>query len=356
MEENINLLTISIDEKKKVLASLPAKYKKASFLFTVSEKLVELTSQDADFDFIIDTCGELFPQADNILIFSFEQSGESLELIRSLKRKDSVIKEKRGDIVDRWALRHNQYLLVDDLTKDFRFDYAKTTSYKEREIRSLIAHPVSIRDKVMGVVRVESKVPGSFTLDDSRLLSSVCDLSAVVLERATLFKEAEELAIRDSLTSLCLKDYFYKRLGEEISRSRVTGASLGVAMLDIDDFKNINDTHGHIVGDIVLKKLSRILNEIIGDSGNVIARFGGEEFIFLVIKTDKAHLLNLAESIRKKVSETTIQFRRKSAHFTVSVGAALFPEDGQDAVTLVDKVDHLLYKAKREGKNRVCIG
>jgi diguanylate cyclase (GGDEF)-like protein len=164
----------------------------------------------------------------------------------------------------------------------------------------------------------------------------------------------EELAIKDSLTSLFLKDYFFKRLEEEINRTSAKKTSFGIIMLDIDDFKKINDTHGHIVGDIVLKKLANMLKEIIGNAGNIICRFGGEEFILFIVECSRERLVELGESVRKKVEQTTVNFRRQSINFTVSLGAVLYPQDADTALKLIDAVDHLLYRAKREGKNRLC--
>jgi diguanylate cyclase (GGDEF)-like protein len=354
LEENINLTNKINEEKKNILKTLPSKYERISSLFHISEKFSELIDPEEIFDFMIKTSGNSFPQADNILLFSLEKHKDSLSLIRSLKRKDHSIKEKKGDILDKWILRYNQCLMVEDLTKDFRFEYSKTVAYNERNIRSLISCPISIGEKILGTMRIESKVPSAFSLDDSRLLLSICDLGAVILERANLFKRAEELAIKDSLTSLFLKDYFFKRLEEEINRTSAKKTSFGIIMLDIDDFKKINDTHGHIVGDIVLKKLANMLKEIIGNAGNIICRFGGEEFILFIVECSRERLVELGESVRKKVEQTTVNFRRQSINFTVSLGAVLYPQDADTALKLIDAVDHLLYRAKREGKNRLC--
>jgi diguanylate cyclase (GGDEF)-like protein len=353
IEEKINLLTESVDEKKEALKSIPSKRERVSFLFNASQKLIELIDTENVFDFLTNALGDLFPQADNILVFDFDKAHDSLSLLRSLKRKDPVIKEKRGDELEKWVLRRNSSLLVEDINKDFRFDYNKIRAYKERKVSSFLASPLSVGHHVMGTVRLESKAPGEFSFDDSRLLRNVCDLGAVVLERAYLFRRAEDLAIRDSLTDLFVKDYFFQRLQDELERSRGS-KKLGIIMLDIDDFKRINDTYGHVVGDAILIKLAKILGRITGQSGNILARFGGEEFIVLLVECSRERLLGRAEDIRKAVEDSSLVFRRKKVNFTVSAGAALYPDDAAGALELVDKADKLLYKAKREGKNRVC--
>ncbi|MCK4912760.1 MAG: hypothetical protein KAS05_03455, partial [Candidatus Omnitrophica bacterium] len=119
-EEKINLLSENIAAKNEAIKFLPQIRRKAIFLFNVSQGLIGLTDRDQIYDFILNALGELFPQADSILFFSFNKEKDSLTLLRSLKRKHSVIKEKKGGVIDKWALHQNRSLLVEDLTKDFR--------------------------------------------------------------------------------------------------------------------------------------------------------------------------------------------------------------------------------------------
>jgi len=353
-EEKVNLLSESIAVKEEILQFLPQTRRKAAFLFNVSQGLIELTDREQIHDFIINTLGELFPQADSILFFGFNKEKDSLSLLRSLKRKHSVIKEKKGGIIDKWSLHHNRSLLIEDLVKDFRFDANKVEAYKNRGAKSFIVSPLSLNHRLLGIIRVEGDEPSIFTFDDLRFLRNVCDLGTVVLERVSLFTSAQDLAIKDSLTTLYLRDYFFNRLEEELKRAQGKKSQIGVIMLDIDDFKRINDDFGHIVGDYVLKKLAKILIGIAGGSGNLISRFGGEEFIILFPESNKKELLRLGEEIRRTIEEAGLTFRRKKINFTVSLGAILAPNDGEDVKKLTQRVDKLMYKAKKEGKNKLC--
>lgn len=353
MEGKVNMLKDSIEEKEKILRALPYERQNLTSLFKASQNLIELIDQEDIFNFLIDVLGDLFPKADTILLFDFNKEKDNLSLIRSLKRKDSVVEEKRGGALDKWVLRHNSSLLVEDITKDYRFDHTVITAYRDRKAQSFIVSPLSIEHRLTGVVRIESR-QALFSLDDLRLLRNICDLAVVVLERANLFNSAQNLAIKDSLTSLFVKDYFFKRLSQEYKRILSKKADLGIIMLDIDDFKKINDSHGHVVGDFILSRLAGILKKNAGGSGNVIARFGGEEFIILVVECDKEKVINIAEKIRKSVEEAGLLFRRKRIDFTVSAGVVSYPDDAEDMLGLVDKADKRLYKAKEKGKNRVC--
>ena len=353
-EEKINLLSESIAAKEDILQFLPQIRRKASFLFNVSQSLIELVNREQFHDFIINTLGELFPQADSILFFGFNKESDSLNLLRSLKRKHSVVKEKKGGAIDKWALHHNRSLLIEDLTKDFRFDANKIEAYKSRGAQSFIVSPLSVGQRLLGVVRAESNEPLNFTLDDLRFLRNICDLGTVVLERINLFASAQDLAIKDSLTTLYLREYFFNRLEVELSWVQNKGSKIGVIMLDIDDFKKINDSYGHIVGDFVLKKLAKILISITGEAGNLVSRFGGEEFIISIPECTKKELLRIGEEIRRKIEGAELTFRRKKINFTVSLGAILAPNEGEDIEQLTQRVDKLLYKAKKEGKNKLC--
>jgi len=353
-EEKINLLSENIADKEEILQFLPQIRRKASFLFNVSQSLIELTDREQIHDFLINTLGELFPQADSILFFGFNKERDSLNLLRSLKRKHSVVKEKKGGVIDKWALHHNRSLLIEDLAKDFRFDANKIEAYKGRGAQSFIVSPLSIDHRLLGIVRAESNEPSNFTLDDLRFLRNVCDLGTVVLERVNLFASAQDLAIKDSLTTLYLREYFFNRLEEELNRAQNKGSKIGVIMLDIDDFKKINDGYGHIVGDFVLKKLAKILINIAGGAGNLISRFGGEEFIISIPECNKKELLRIGEEIRRRIEGAGLTFRRKKINFTVSLGAILASNEGEDIKKLTQRVDKLLYKAKKEGKNKLC--
>ncbi|MBD3264752.1 MAG: diguanylate cyclase [Candidatus Omnitrophica bacterium] len=354
IEVEINLLEKGLKEKKETLALLPERRKRLSLLFSISQNLIELIDTSEIYDYIINTLGDLFPDSDSILFFVFEKDKDSLSLSCSLKRKEMVIKEKEGDILDKWVLRHNCSLLIDDLTRDFRFDYTHSHSYTQRKSRSFVASPISVGDKVLGVMRAESQNVSNFSLEDSRILRNICDLAAVVIERGNLLHYAKDLAIKDSLTSLFLRDYFFERLDEELKRCSERNSNLGLLMLDIDDFKMVNDQYGHVVGDSVLKKLAKILNGKAGEPGNLIARYGGEEFIIYVVECDKDKILKIGEDIRLATEEAELTFRRKKIKFTVSLGAVVSQPDERDVNKLTEKVDKALYKAKREGKNRIC--
>jgi diguanylate cyclase (GGDEF)-like protein len=354
IKENINLMRSDIEVKKTVFDVLPKKSQKLSMLFEISNQFTNIVDVAHVYDCILSTLVRVFPFADDILIFDIRGEHDTLFLIRSKHRKGDVIKEKKGDILDTWVVRNNQSILVDDLSKDFRFDYNRVIASHERHIMSFIASPLSVGERMMGAVRIESREVSRFSQDDFRILRCICDLAAVVLERSVLFRDIENLAILDHLTSLFLRDYFFARLKDQINHCASAKKHFGLIMIDIDNFKTINDTYGHVVGDIILKRTAKIFSSIAGGHNNVCCRFGGEEFIALISGCTPQQLHDTANDVCKAVASCGVAFRRKQINFTVSGGAAIYPNDGVDSLTLLDKVDQLLYKAKKSGKNKIC--
>jgi len=353
-QEKINLLTKSIQEKQDISKTLPFKSQRASFLFDISKSLIELIEPEEIFDSTIQILEKLFPEADSILIFRFDREEGFLSLIRSHKRKFDVIKEKKGNSLDKWVLHQNRSLLIDDLAKDFRFDHTKLIAYKERQAHSFVLSPLSVGRRSLGLVRIESQGKGAFSLGDLRFLRNICDLAAVVLERSILFARTEKLATKDSLTDLFVRSYFSQHLLRELKRAQRHKGTLGLIMLDIDNFKTINDAYGHVAGDLVLVKLANILKKVVDGKEAIVSRFGGEEFTLLLSEASQKQVIAYAEAICKTVQGTNLVFRRKKIPFTVSLGVAFYPDKALSPAELIEEADRFLYQAKREGKNKIC--
>lgn len=164
-----------------------------------------------------------------------------------------------------------------------------------------------------------------------------------------------EMAIRDGLTGLYNHRFFYEGLGKEIDRSTRHGHVFTLIFIDVDFFKRYNDTYGHPEGDKVLRELADIFKRRMRKT-DLIARYGGEEFVMLLPETHKDIAKRVAEDIRQKVEEHPFEGEHVQplGKVTVSMGLAVFPEDGSDADSLIKSADESLYEAKHSGRNRVC--
>lgn len=165
----------------------------------------------------------------------------------------------------------------------------------------------------------------------------------------------KELAIRDGLTGLLNHKHFMDDvLKEELTRTARYERKLCLIMLDVDNFKMYNDTHGHPAGDEVLKILADIINSRLRDVDRS-ARYGGEEFVILLPETDRESGKVVAEDIRTKMEDYPFEGRESQPQgkVTISLGVAEFPTDGSDAASLVKRADDALYRAKHNGRNQV---
>ncbi len=155
-----------------------------------------------------------------------------------------------------------------------------------------------------------------------------------------------DLAVRDGLTGLFNRRYFNELINIETNRIKRTPAALSLLMLDIDNFKNYNDTQGHLAGDDLLKNVAKVFKNS-ARAVDIVCRYGGEEFVIMLPLTDKKGAQIIAERLRVQVA--------LYLPVTVSIGIASFPDDDQDIIGLVGKADDALYQAKKSGKNKWCV-
>ncbi|MCB1198962.1 MAG: diguanylate cyclase [Deltaproteobacteria bacterium] len=161
-------------------------------------------------------------------------------------------------------------------------------------------------------------------------------------------------ANKDFLTQVYNKKYFIDRLKMEFSYSRRHGAPLSLMIFDIDFFKKINDTHGHLAGDALLKQFADIIEQTKRQE-DLFARYGGEEFMLLLRDTDLETSISIAEKIRKKIATTTFHIEQNTVSMTVSIGVSVLVGEGcKTYKELIESADQQLYKAKEKGRNRVC--
>ncbi len=170
---------------------------------------------------------------------------------------------------------------------------------------------------------------------------------------AQYHEEIYRMTIMDGLTQIHNKRYLYEALEREIVRGRRHERHLAVLLFDIDHFKRINDMHGHLAGDFVLKEVARIIQSRIRRD-EVFARYGGEEFVIVLPETGLSGALALAENLRQRVGSHGFVFQGERIPVTISMGCAQLAKDDKAAADLIQRADEKLYEAKRGGRNRVC--
>jgi len=176
-----------------------------------------------------------------------------------------------------------------------------------------------------------------------------------ITERKQMELELKRRADTDYLTGVANRGYFLKMAALELARTRRYGGALSIAMIDLDHFKNINDTYGHLVGDAVLKEMATISHRVLREA-DLVGRLGGEEFAVLLPETDASHTVEVIERLRKAVAASEIPLEDGQAlHFTVSIGIATFIAETDTSIDmLLNRADQALYMAKQSGRNQVC--
>jgi diguanylate cyclase (GGDEF)-like protein len=174
------------------------------------------------------------------------------------------------------------------------------------------------------------------------------------LKRALLYQRVQELAITDSLTEVYSRRYFLERLKEELEHTKKQKSRFSFLMLDIDHFKDYNDRYGHLVGDSLLKEISRIIKENTREI-DAVGKYGGDEFALILSETDKAQAEFVAERIRKLIEAKAIRAYDEDLKITASIGIAAYPDDAKRASSLIEKADRALYQSKQAGRNRVSV-
>ena len=207
---------------------------------------------------------------------------------------------------------------------------------------------------MMVVFCASSDVVESLAADDRLVLQAVASELVVAIENSQLYKLTKRLAITDELTGLYNYRYLQQRLDEEIERAKRYHKDLSLLMLDIDDFKGFNDSHGHMTGDTALADVAGVLLSVVREV-DVVARYGGEEFSIILPETDAAGAFVVAEKIRETMSlyEFEDAGGQRRCHLTCSLGLATYPSHAQDKESLLKLADGALYRAKEGGKDRV---
>ena len=215
--------------------------------------------------------------------------------------------------------------------------------------------PLTSSDQLVGVLQVSEPRSGVVPkLEDIQALEIFANQAVTALQSARAYETTRQMSVRDSLTEAYNHRYFQETLYRELTRHERSGQILALVMLDIDDFKKINDRWGHPVGDVVLKGLVEELARGVREM-DTVARYGGEEFALIFPETTPEKAWIATDRLRARVASRifAIPDLPHPLTITISLGLACYPDDGTTKRALIDRADQALYQAKRSGKN--CI-
>lgn len=245
--------------------------------------------------------------------------------------------------------------LVEDVTTDptfsSRFDEASAF-----HTRSLLAVPLIARGRVLGVIELVNgpRDPG-FTQDDLTTLTAIADYAAIAIDNARNFRRVQELTITDEHTGCFNSRHLRAQLDHEVKRSQRFHHPLSLVFLDLDHFKSVNDTHGHLVGSALLKEVGELL---ISSSRqlDLVFRYGGDEFALMLVETDPDGALITAKRLRDAFrNKHFMQSQGLELRLTASLGVATYPDHAHSATDLIRAADFAMYAAKSRGRDDVCM-
>jgi PAS domain S-box-containing protein len=236
-------------------------------------------------------------------------------------------------------------------------------------IKSWMGIPIIVKDEIIGMLALDSHTDGRFDIKDARLASIFADQVAIALENARLFEETQRLAIRDSLTNLYNRRYFMELAAKQFEYARRYQHPFSVIMMDIDNFKKVNDTFGHMIGDQVLQTVAKLCQTSLRSS-DLIGRYGGEEFVITLPETPiqkPSQVTNkgkpsppfvepgisVADRLRKRIEQEIFHFEKSDLSLTISLGIAEMDPSCPTVEKLIDNADLALLKAKQRGRNQV---
>ena len=217
--------------------------------------------------------------------------------------------------------------------------------------RAVLCIPITYGESLLGVLNVESREENAFSSQDVLIMSTLADLLATALHNTFVFQKLQQQSITDGLTGIKTRRFFWEALSSEWKRASRSGRPFSVVLIDLDKFKDVNDTFGHLEGDLVLARVGRLLEQRCRQS-NVVARYGGDEFVILMPETsiDQAHAL--AERLRLWLAQDAMLAEH---HISGSFGVASFPAHGFSAEDIIRVADAGMYSAKHSGGNRVSM-
>ena len=264
------------------------------------------------------------------------------------------VRIKLGQGIAGWVAEQGQVVIVPDVTKDTRF-FSKVDEKTQTETRSIVAVPVRFRDTCLGVIELVNCVgPNGFDDRDLTLLEALADFAAIALENARHVQRIHELTITDDCTNLFNARHMNFMLETEVYRAQRHGFEFSLVFIDLDYFKKVNDTHGHLMGSKLLAEIGQFVKShcrLI----DFAFRYGGDEFVVLLPQTSKENACLVARRLHRQIGEMVwLQSEGLNVRITASMGVAAFPSDAKTKEEVMHLADEAMYAVKNSTRDGVA--
>jgi diguanylate cyclase (GGDEF)-like protein len=298
-----------------------------------------------------------FLRPDNWSLLLLDEATQELYFELAVGKASQALKDVRvkvGQGIAGWVAQNGEAVVVPDTSKDTRF-FGKVDEKTKMETQSIVAVPVKFRDTCLGVIElINCFGPDGFDPRDLKLLEALADFAAIALENARHVKRIHELTITDDCTTLYNARHMGFILETEIYRSQRYNYEFSLVFIDLDHFKQVNDTHGHLVGSKLLAEIGNALKShcrLI----DFAFRYGGDEFVILLPQTPKENALNVARRLHKLIRESVwLDQAGLRVRVTPSVGVASYPVDSRTKEGLLHLADEAMYLVKNTNRDSVA--
>ena len=328
-------LTIFHDVAKALTSSLDLD----SILQTIMEKMAEY--------FRPDTWSLLMVDEEREELYFAIAVGSASEALKNVRLKV-------GEGIAGWVAKHGEQLVVPDVMNDPRFA-KRIDDVTKWETRSIICVPLRSKHRVLGVIQLVNVTPEHFNDQEVFFLQSLCDYAAIAIENARSVEKIQELTITDDCTGLYNARHLYKTLETEVYRSSRFGYEFSVVFIDLDHFKQVNDTHGHLVGSKLLAEIGYLVKAQLRLI-DFAFRYGGDEFVVLLPQTGKDQALNVAKRLRDTL-RTSIFCKEEGLNLNVraSMGMATYPHDAKTPHDIIRQADEMMYLVKNTTRDNIGV-
>jgi diguanylate cyclase (GGDEF)-like protein len=348
-----NQAAIAIENTRLYQSAIEAAERRA-VLHRVSQEMITASANPEQiYTAIHRAVAELMP-SEAFIIGLLDASQGDIEIIYLIDRGQRY--QPHRSPTDRglsgYVINTGEPLLINEFTPEKATELNVAHFGTEEHIRSILAVPLRLGKYVFGILSAQCYLPNVYTEEDQRLLEMLAAHAAIALDNARLFSKVQNLAITDSLTGVYNRRQLLDIAQYEFNRAKRYSRPLSAIMLDLDGFKQINDTHGHATGDRVLRAVAQRFQKNIRKI-DTLGRYGGDEFAIVMPETKHERALSVGYRLRDCMVETPIIVDEQEYQLTISVGVATISPQTQDLFNLLVMADNALYAAKAEGKNRV---
>jgi diguanylate cyclase (GGDEF)-like protein len=322
----------------------------------VAKALTSSLDLDSILQTIMEKMAEYF-RPDNWSLLMVDEEKEELYFAIAIGNAAETLKNVRlkvGEGIAGWVAKHGERLVVADVMSDPRFA-KRIDEMTAWETRSIICIPLRSKHRVQGVIQLVNVDMDGFGEAELFFLQSLCDYAAIAIENAKSVERIQELTITDDCTGLFNARHLYKTLDAEVYRSSRFGYEFSVIFIDLDHFKQVNDTHGHLIGSKLLAEIGYLIKAQLRLI-DFAFRYGGDEFVVLLPQTGKDAALVVARRMRDLL-RTSIFCKGENLNLNVraSMGMATFPHDAKTPHDIIRQADEMMYLVKNTTRDNIGI-